>query len=74
MQFLNCLARVPAGSSLPCCRSGRAREDPVLARGLGTHRKVHQRQLSGKDARGLALTWIWEEIKARAQKKGDLMG
>lgn len=35
MQFLNCLARVPAGSSPPHCRSVGAQEDLMLPRGLG---------------------------------------
>lgn len=35
MQFLNCSARVPAGSSPPRCRSVGTQNDPMLSRGLG---------------------------------------
>lgn len=75
MQSLNCSAHVPAGSSLPRCRSGGTQGSPVLSRGLGERwAKVHLPQLSGKDARGLTLTWISGEMKAGAKEEGDLMG
>lgn len=75
MQLLNCSARVPAGISLSHGRSVRTQEDLALCRGLGdTDKGVCWPQLPGKDAPGLALTWIWVEIKARAQEEGDLMG
>lgn len=35
MQFLNCSASVPAGSSPPHGRNAGTQEDPMLSRGLG---------------------------------------
>lgn len=75
IQFLNCSAHVPAGSSPPRCRSAGTQGCSVLSRGLGdVGKRGHWPQLSGKDARGLALTWISGEIKACAKEEGDLTG
>lgn len=48
MQFLNCSAYVPAGSSPPPCRSVGTQEGQLLSRGLGE---------AGK---GASATAIWE--------------